>query len=88
MIILIIGPNRNLTNEVFTRQNQASAWPHKSLTIIERELLSLIKKNIIKGNKMKIIIKLGLFLLSPYLIFVYWRNSTKEHEEINIEFNH
>jgi hypothetical protein len=34
---------------------------------------------------MKILIRLGLVLMSPYLLFVYWQNNLREIENIHAE---
>ncbi|MFP5387145.1 MAG: hypothetical protein ACLGHN_13785 [Bacteriovoracia bacterium] len=39
---------------------------------------------------MKALVRLGLFLLSPYLLVVYWRNSMREVSNLhaNYELNY
>lgn len=35
---------------------------------------------------MKTLIHLGLILMGPYLLFVYWRNSMREVSELNAAY--
>jgi len=39
---------------------------------------------------MQTLVRLGLFLLSPYLLFVYWKNNLQQVEDIhaNYELNY
>lgn len=36
---------------------------------------------------MKILVRLSLILLSPYLVLVYWRNSMREMGDLHANFD-
>lgn len=35
---------------------------------------------------MKILVRIGLLLMSPYLLVIYWRNSMKEVGDLHANF--